>query len=124
MKIYIIALFLFMTPHCFGQLVIISGKATDSTNGTNVVEIVVNDTLSKIAQDSKEGRARYFKLYQDPGIVVRTDSTGIFQIRASVTDSLYFKSYQHITQAYLVRDLIKRKAIDIHLRPKPIAKAD
>ncbi|HEX9980951.1 MAG TPA: hypothetical protein VGB50_10360 [Flavobacterium sp.] len=65
----------------------------------------------------KEGRTAYLRLYQDPRFVVRTDSTGIFSIKAHVTDSLYFKSYGHVTQSYLVRDLIKNEKIAIRLKP-------
>ena len=97
----------------------ISGQATDSTKGANVIEIVVNDTLSKIMKDPKNGRHAYLRLYQDPRFVVRTDSSGTFKIEADENDSLYFKSYRHLPKKFLVRDLLRMKTINIVLEPDP-----
>jgi hypothetical protein len=105
----------------FAQKVEVSGKVTDSTNGRYVIEIVVNDTLAKVVKDPKQGRSKYIRMYQDPAFVVRTDSTGTFKIKALPTDTLYFKSYGHKVQTYLVSDLIQRK--DIHIKLEPEADA-
>jgi hypothetical protein len=99
------------------QTVTIEGNASDSTKGFNVIEIVVNDTLSKLMKDPKHGRTKYMKIYQNPRFVVRTDSTGNFTIKARESDSLYFKSYKHTTRSYLVRDLIKQKNPKVVLVP-------
>ncbi len=101
------------------QQVTVQGFATDTSKGLNSIEIVVNDTLSKLMAHPKENRPKYLRIYQNPKYVVRTDSTGRFRIKAQTTDSLYFKSYQHTTQAFLVGDLITRKQIKIVLKPDP-----
>ena len=102
------------------QKVTIEGNATDSTKGVYVIEIVINDTLSKLMdKNPKEGKTKYLKIYQNPKYVVRTDSTGTFKINANVNDSLFFKSYEHKTQKYLVKDLIARKNIKIVLVKAP-----
>ena len=95
----------------------IEGFATDSTKGFNAIEIVVNDTLSKLMKNPKENRPKYLRMYQNPKFVVRTDSTGKFRIKARATDSLYFKSYKHQTEAFLVKDLMSKNPIEIHLKP-------
>ena len=111
--------------NCFGQEVTVSGIATDSNNGAFAIEIVVNDVLAKLTgDDPKDVRAKYLKLCNDPRIVVRTDSTGVFTIKARETDSLFFKSYGHIKEAHLVRDLIKREKILIRLQPETNPQTD
>lgn len=101
--------------HGFSQNVTIEGLASDSTKGFNVIEIVINDTLSKVMKDPKAGRPKYLKMYQNPRFVVRTDSTGRFRIKASPNDTLFFKSYQHKTVAISVRDLTSRPTVKIVL---------
>ena len=117
-KVLILSLVFLIAAAGYSQKVTVSGKASDSTNGLFAIEIVINDTLSKIMKDPKNGRQAYLKIYQNPKYVVRTDSTGLFQIKANLKDSLYFKSYNHKTEAYLVSDLISRKQIAIRLNPE------
>ena len=113
-----VSILLLVVSTCFAQLVTISGVATDSSNGAFPIEIIVNDTLAKVAK-SENGRTKYLKIYQDPDYVVRTDSTGTFSIRAKPTDYLYFKSYHHFEEKHLVSDLIKQKKICIRLKHDP-----
>ena len=115
---FAVIVFFLLTFELNAQTVTIEGNASDSTNGFNVIEIVVNDTLSKLMKDPKHGRSTYLKMYQNPKYVVRTDSTGKFMIKAVESDSLYFKSYKHKTQSFLVRDLIKQKNPKIILVPE------
>lgn len=116
--IFLLLTIVFSSAHSNAQLVTIEGNATDTTNGVSVIEIVINDTLSRIMENPKEGRPKYLKMYQNPKYVVRTDSTGKFRIRALPADTLYFKSYEHKTQAIPVAELLQRKKIDIVLKRK------
>ncbi len=114
-KLFLLSL-LFISAHSIkAQSTVIEGYTTDSTKGFAVIEIVLNDTLSKIMNNPKEGRPKYLKMYQNPKYVVRTDSTGKFRIKAALSDSLYFKSYQHRTKVYSVKDLSLQKDIRIVL---------
>ncbi|RZJ33406.1 MAG: hypothetical protein EOO51_14070 [Flavobacterium sp.] len=122
MKKLLCVVFIASSLLCSAQKKTVRGQATDSTHGGNVIEIIVNDTLSKLMKDPKKGRNAYLRLYQDPRYVVRTDSTGAFKIQADETDSLYFKSYRHLPQRFLVRDLLKNGEIKIILKPDPDAK--
>ncbi|HEX8270492.1 MAG TPA: hypothetical protein VF581_11430 [Flavobacterium sp.] len=116
--IFYLIIALCLTTKSFSQKVTIEGLATDSTKGVYVIEVVVNDTLAKLMKDGKKNRSKYMKIYQDPRFVVRTDSTGRFQIKADLKDSLYFKSYEHKSQSFLVQDLIKQKKIKVVLEPQ------
>ncbi|HEY0092558.1 MAG TPA: hypothetical protein VGB43_08740 [Flavobacterium sp.] len=118
MKTRLLILLLGLSTICLGQEVTVNGVASDTNNGAFVIEIVRNDTLAKIMRDPKAGRPKYLKLLHDPSVVVRTDSTGIFSIRARVSDSLYFKSYNHKKERHLVRDLMKLDKIIIKLQPE------
>lgn len=100
------------------QQMTVEGLATDSSNGFNSIEIVVNDTLSKLMANPKENRSKYLRIYQNPKYVVRTDSTGRFRIKAQLSDTLHFKSYKHISQALTVKELLRRKQVKIVLKPE------
>ncbi len=93
------------------QKVTITGRATDSSKGLNAIEVVINDTLSRLMKDPKENRSKYLRMYQDERYVVRTDSTGAFSIRADLNDTLYFKSYRHLSQALPVRKLVGKEVL-------------
>ncbi len=114
MKTLLIALLI--SVGASAQKVTVKGRVTDSTNGFNVIEVVINDTLSRLMKDPKQNRSRYLRIYDDPRYVVRTDSTGNFSIRANITDTLYFKSYRHAPQARPVRELIDSPEV-IRLKP-------
>lgn len=116
MKNWFFLTLLLISSAAISQQVTVSGTAHDTTNGVNAIEVVLNDTLSKIMKDPKKGRQLYLKLYQNPRFVVRTDSTGAFKIKADPTDTIYFKSFRHKTQAYPVSELLRRKKISIELK--------
>jgi len=124
MKMIVIVLMFALSPACFAQKTAVEGVATDSSNGAFAIEIVINDTLSKIMKDPKNGRHKYLKMYQDPEFVVRTDSTGKFKINARLSDTIYFKSYGHKPEAHAVRDLIARKNVYIRLQPEATPKTE
>src|SRR5690606_7064609 len=105
MRKSICALLLLFSVLASAQKVTIKGRAVDSTNGRNAIEVVINDTLSRIMKNPKEGRSRYLRMYDDARFVVRTDSMGTFAIRANLGDTLYFKSYRHSPQIRSVREL-------------------
>ena len=109
-KIFILGI-LFMTTALSAQKVTVTGRAVDSSRGLNAIEIVINDTLSKLMKDPKANRSRYLRMYQDERYVVRTDSTGVFSIRANPGDTLYFKSYRHVPQVRAVNDLIGKDVL-------------
>ena len=111
MKKKLIIIALFSCIFASAQKVTVTGRAIDTSNGLNAIEIVINDTLAKIMKDPKEGRPRYLRMYQDPRYVVRTDSTGNYSIRANLNDTLYFKSYRHVPQARRVKDLVENPQI-------------
>ncbi len=116
MKLFLpIAFFFCVVFNANAQQTTISGFATDSTNGFASIEIVVNDTLSRLMTEPKKNRPIYLKLYQNPRYVVRTDNSGRFKITASLNDIIYFKSYEHKTQAIPVRKLATQKDIKIVL---------
>ncbi len=93
------------------QKVTVTGRAVDSSKGLNAIEVVINDTLSRLMKDPKANRSKYLRMYQDERYVVRTDSTGAFSIRADLNDTLYFKSYRHVPQARPVRELIGKEPL-------------
>ncbi|MBF0694209.1 MAG: hypothetical protein IR153_04030 [Flavobacterium sp.] len=115
MKNYFFLIALIFSATSLGQKVDVRGKVTDQNNGAFIIEIVVNEALAKVITDPKQGRTKYIRLYQNPNFVVRTDSTGLFKIRARETDTLYFKSYGHKVQKHRVSDLIARPEIEITL---------
>jgi hypothetical protein len=101
----------------FSQQSIVKGVA--KSNGLFVVEIVVNDTLSRLMKNPTDKiRLQYLKIYQDPRYVVRTDNAGRFSIKANPADTLYFKSYNHKTQKFSVADLLARKDVEVFLLPE------
>jgi hypothetical protein len=95
-------------------MVTIRGTAYDSSIGKQKVSIVLNDTISKLFgdHDKMEKALKNKKLY------LQTDAKGRFRITAQVTDSIHFKSYDHLPQAYLISDLAKMKAVEIRLEPE------
>ncbi|MGQ7945808.1 hypothetical protein [Flavobacterium sp. WC2509] len=49
----------------------------------------------------------------------RTDNLLNFEIKAKLSDSLFFESQYHTTKKYLVADLVKKKKINIKLKLEP-----
>jgi hypothetical protein len=147
MREILIALLLIPTI-IFSQEIIIKGKVTTSENGNQSVQVIKNDTLDKhreiILFGNKDANGKTYEnnqdlldislndfpkkqeifnnLSKDKNYVTNTDSLNNFVIRAKLTDSLFFKSYTHITKAYLVSDLIKKKKIQIDLKLEPCDK--
>lgn len=143
MKRYIL-LFLLTFQMVFSQEIIVKGKAFNSGKfNDRVVYIVKNDTVNKqikhIAStytNSKE-KAKYNKtkdnsyleyttnqkvleqLFKNKNYRTQTDSLGNFEIKAKLSDSLFFESRWHTTKKFLIADLVKKKKIKIELELEP-----
>ena len=99
MKKLIILTLLFFSLNGFSQTVSIEGTALDSTKGLDPVLITINETQSE----------NY----------VLADSVGHFRIKAKLTDTVFFSSFNHFAKSFLVTDLLKMKTININLDPIP-----
>jgi hypothetical protein len=143
MKRYIL-LFLLTFQMMFSQEILVKGKAFNSGKfNDRVVYIVKNDTIIK---ERKHNHSLYvnwkekskFKNRKDPSYQefckssevleqllknknyrTYTDNAGNFEIKAKLSDSLFFESQYHTTKKYLVADLIKKKKINLELKLEP-----
>lgn len=118
-KIFIVLTLL--SIFCKSQIVQIKGIAKDTTKNRSFVKIDINDTLFKFRQKAAitkkwEG---YHELTQNKNYSTYADSTGIFNIKAKVTDSIAFYSYRYFKQKHAVSDLLKMNSIKIQLEPEP-----
>ena len=143
LKKYII-LFLFSLQLLFSQEVVIKGQALNSTKlGDPIVYVTKNDTINKLRKINKslynnwratsKFRDRdtdsYKKANESSEIIqqflnnkefrTKTDTLGNFEIRAKLSDSLFFESTDHTTKKYLVSDLLKQKRITVNLVLEP-----
>lgn len=87
--------------------------------------VTVNDTLSKYrklylsdVEPEANKLEEYRKLYASKAFRVSTKQDGEFDIFAQINDTLFFSDNRYITQKYAVKDLIKRKKINIVLKPE------
>lgn len=96
----------------------VSGIVQDSFNNTNQIRVVLNDTLNKFL-NSEANRNDYGKLMDNKNFVVEPDNEGNFEIIAELNDSIFFTSYRHFTQSFLVADLLEEKDINIKLKKEP-----
>lgn len=116
--IKLILFFSFFTLTTFGQKITVSGIVQDSFNNSNQIRIVLNDTLNKFI-NSEENRNNYGELLRNKNFIVEPDNDGNFEIIAELNDSIFFTSYRHFTQSFLVADLVKEKNIKIKLKKEP-----
>ncbi|WP_339611330.1 hypothetical protein [uncultured Planktosalinus sp.] len=118
MKNLLLILFLVSSSISFGQKVLVKGIAIDTTKNRNKVRIIVNDTLSKYFSADLPKHNKHYEISKNRDLVVEADEKGRFEIKVNLTDSLFFSSLKHITEAYLVSDLLKKDEIRIELKPK------
>lgn len=143
MKRYIL-LFLLTFQMMFSQQIEVEGKAFNSGKfNDRVVYIIKNDTINKERkhnsvlyknwkQKSKFKNRKddsYVEFTKNSGVLEQllqnknyrtyTDSLGNFEIKANLSDSLFFESYWHATEKYLVADLVKKKKINLKLKLEP-----
>lgn len=143
MKRYIL-LFLLTFQMIFSQEIIVKGQAFNSGKfNDRIVYVIKNDTINKLRKYSdflfeewkKESKFEdrkddsYQKVTKNNGILTpllqnknyrtRTDSLGSFEIKAKLTDTLYFESDWHTTKKFPVTDLIKKKKINVRLDLEP-----
>lgn len=143
MKRYIL-LFLLAFQMVFSQEIVVKGKAFNSGKfNDRVVYIVKNDTINKqrkhnqsfIASWNEKSKFKNSKddsyleftknkevfelLFKNKNYRTQTDILGNFEIKAKLSDSLFFESHWHTTKKYLVADLIKKKKIKIELKSEP-----
>ncbi|MBZ9779135.1 hypothetical protein LB452_09380 [Psychroflexus sp. CAK8W] len=118
MKNVFVVIILIFSVSTFGQRVLIKGVAIDTFENKSAVQISVNDTrLKRFSSDlSKYDKQSEIKKNED--LFVKTDENGYFEIEVKLTDSLFFKSWKHIIESYLVSDLFKRDSVRIELKPK------
>lgn len=119
MKTKLTILFLLIMSITFAQKVSIIGFVKNSKKLGPEIEIIVNDTLNKIISSEKLKYPEYEKVFYDENYRVIADKNGKFEINVKLTDSLYFSSWEHITESYLVSDLLKKENIEIKLKPEP-----
>lgn len=126
----------------FSQKALIKGRAQNTgTYADRIVSVIVNDTINKLikynALHYKNAKANAIKnqtdfkydnykfdtdfnqLSKNKNYKTQTDSLGNFEIRANLTDSLFFESYAHTTEKYLVSDLVKKKRLYLKLKLEP-----
>ncbi|WP_439480784.1 hypothetical protein [Chryseobacterium aquaticum] len=125
MKSILLRIFLFLlvfsTIFYKSQKVTVRGIAKDTTKNSNTVLVVVNDTLRKESKRSFiirnwDGHER---LRKNKDFVTTADKNGNYQIKAKLTDTLYFYNYnKYYEQKYKVADIIKNK-IKVELKPEP-----
>ena len=118
MRNIILLLLTFFTVEAFSQKVTIIGTALDTTNGRNRVYISVNDTLRKFREGKSPNWDIYRNLIKDTSLSLFTKADGKFQLKVHKTDSIFFESFRHIPQKYLVSDLLKMKNFNIRLEPQ------
>jgi len=143
MKKYIL-LFLLTFQMVFSQEIIVKGQAFNSGKfNDRVVYVIKNDTINKIIklrdssiedwkkrskfedrndesyQEVTKNNAILSQILQDKNYRTKTDSLANFEIKAKLTDSLFFESYWHITKKFLVADLVKKKKTTIKLELEP-----
>lgn len=143
MKRYILLLLLTFQI-VFSQEIVVKGQAFNSGKfNDRVVYIIKNDTINKLRKHSDslyedwkkkskfEDRknSSYLEvtknneiltqLLKDNNYRTHTDSLGNFEIKAKLTDSLFFESRWYTTKKFLVADLIKKKKINVRLELEP-----
>jgi hypothetical protein len=143
MKTILTLLALSFSVAVFSQTVLVEGKATDTISLAREdfpFRVILNDTVSRFQKSNNNLFLEAFKgkepdltkalkinenesievdkLYKNINYVVVPDKNGRFQIRAKLTDSLFFSSFRFITQKHAVSDLIKMKEINVKLEPE------
>lgn len=143
MKRYIL-LFLLIFQMVFSQEIVVKGQAFNSGEfNDRVVYIIKNDTINKLRKRSDSLYENWKKkskfenrkddsyqevtknnqiltqLLYNKNYRMHTDSLGNFEIKAKLTDSLFFESYWYTTKKFLVADLVKKKKINIRLELEP-----
>jgi hypothetical protein len=113
----VIIILVLFSQNLMAQEVEIFGYAIDSTKGRKPVTVIINDTLNKLLNSDMD--EKYRKVINENKLIVYTEKDGTFKIRARVTDSLYFSSWRHFSQAHKVSDLLAKKEIKVVLEPKP-----
>lgn len=143
MKRYIL-LFLLTFQMAFSQEITVKGQAFNSGKfNDRIVYIIKNDTIKKLRNQSKSLYANWKKnskfedrkndsyrevtksyqildqLLHNKNYRTHTDSLANFEIKAKLSDSLFFESEYHTTEKHLVADLAKKKKIKIKLKLEP-----
>jgi hypothetical protein len=109
---------------CFlqAQKVTVRGIARDTTKNRNFVMVVVNDTLRKHREMQTKtkswGDDSYLELTKNKAFKTIADKKGNYEIKAKLTDTLFFYSNKYFTQKYKVADIIKKK-IKVQLEHEP-----
>lgn len=153
MKTLITLLLLSLGCTVFSQTVLVKGEVKDTLTHRDEfwpIRVIVNDTISKqingmyktldklhklhtksgsdeASKLCTDSQAQLTALFKNTNYVVIPNKNGEFEIKAKLTDSLFFTSYRFITQKHLVADLVKQKPINIKLEPEictPIEKCE
>lgn len=143
MKKYIL-LFLLTFQIIFSQEIVVKGQAFNSGKfNDRIVYVIKNDTINKIIklrdssiedwknkskfedrkdesyQEITKNNRILTQLLHDKNYRTNTDSLGNFEIKAKITDTLYFESRWYTTKKFLAADLIKKKKINVRLDLEP-----
>lgn len=124
MKSILIKIFLFLlvfsTIFYKSQKVTVRGIAKDSSKANSYVMVAVNDTIRKQSDVSFKAKDwdSYHKLIDSKKYHRLTNEFGNYEIKAKLTDTLYFYKEKYYEQKYKVADIIKDK-IKVELKPEP-----
>ncbi|MDQ1163587.1 hypothetical protein QE422_003955 [Chryseobacterium sp. SORGH_AS 447] len=109
---------------CHSQTVVVRGIARDSLKINNAIGIVINDTIRKFRDKALEDEEfKKENWYKYDGLVKKFMTTpdfpeGNYEIKAKLTDTLYFHKLRYSTQKYKVADIIHNN-IKVVLAPTP-----
>lgn len=117
MKILLFPLFI-LSQTLFAQKVILRGVATDTFSRSNYINLVVNDTFNKFLASDRAEFESGNEILENKDLMTKTGKNGYFEIKVNPSDTLFFSAFEHITEAHLVADLLKRDSIRIDLKPK------
>ncbi|KGO87839.1 hypothetical protein Q765_04965 [Flavobacterium rivuli WB 3.3-2 = DSM 21788] len=114
---FLIVLLAVISCSCSSKIVVKGNAATEGKS--NLVLVVLNDTLSKYAETEYASIKTINKIYDNRKYVAKTDVNGKFKIKAYMNDSLYFISPNYISKKFRVADLAQQKSSFIILEPVP-----
>lgn len=122
MKLSLFLVSFLLSFTCYSQQYIeIRGIAKDTTKNRSFVQVAVNDTLLKFMKtvSNLNDLDNFEKFVKNSRLVDYAGSTGIFSVKAKLTDSISFYSSRYYKQTYSVSDLLKMNSIEIKLVPIP-----
>lgn len=115
MKKLAFVVFVILNNFVYSQSVIVKGFV-ERKKTSDIILITINDTINKLG--SKHDKL-FSKVWNNKNLVLHFDNSGEFEIKAKLSDSLFFYSYQCESKKYKVSDLLKKDSIHVILEPEP-----